>query len=140
MHSRLSLAHAENHVRVTAANKMIKSNNARRGNSDQTHFFVGTHLWFYVCRGKTNPGIKTCCVETHTHSHTQCLGTVRFRDLLLLVAHCCHVFPSELYTNGSDSRAFSAPHNKIYLRFYCLRRQAHEAVRRKTGIMAISLI
>lgn len=33
MHSRLGLAHAENHVRVTAANKLIKSNNAGRANS-----------------------------------------------------------------------------------------------------------
>lgn len=50
----------------------------------------------------------------------RCLVTLRFRDLLLLVAHCCHVFPSELYTNGFDSRAFNTSHNKIYLRFIVL--------------------
>lgn len=73
MHSRLSLAHAENHVRVTAANQMIKSNNACRGNSDQTHFFVGTHLWFYV-GGEKQILESRLVVWTHTHTITLTLS------------------------------------------------------------------
>lgn len=46
--------------------------------------------------------------------------TLRFKALLLLVAHPGYVFPSDLYTNGLDSRSFNACRNKLYLIFILL--------------------
>lgn len=46
--------------------------------------------------------------------------TLRFKDLLLLVAHPGYVFPSDLYTNGFDSRSFNTYRNKLYLIFILL--------------------
>lgn len=69
-------------------------------------------MQFYVQRQKNNSyhfGEVSLKSETYF--------TLRFKDLLLLVAHCCYIFPSELYTNGFDSRGFNTSHNKVHLRF-----------------------
>lgn len=46
--------------------------------------------------------------------------TLKFKDLLLLVAHPGYVLPSDLYTNGFDSRSFNRYHNELYLIFILL--------------------